>query len=367
MARKLKTDRVLFVAAFLLVCTSIVMVYSASAALSLQRHGDADYLMMRQALWAVLGMAVLAIAMRIDYRTYRNDALAWTLVGSVGLLLVLALSFGPEVNGARRWLDLGGLRFQPSEAAKIACVIFTALVLERRMHRIDDVGYSLPSIAIVVGVMGGLILVEPDFGTAVSLLFVVGVMIFAAGLRYQYVVVAVVAMVPMLYLLLKLKAYRMDRLTSFWNPWADPDDTGYQAIQSLIAVGTGGVFGKGLTQGFQKLFWLPEAHNDFIYAVIGEELGFVGAVAVLACFCVIAWRGLRIALRAEESFGALVALGITTMISAQALINIGIVLSLLPTKGLPLPLVSAGGSSLVVSLLGIGVLLNISQHEAVQT
>ena len=363
MARKLKSDKVLFTAAILLLCASVVMVYSSSALLALERYEQPYFFLTKQVLWTALGLAVLAITMRIDYRTYRNEAFLWFVLAVVVFTLVAVL-FSEPVNGTRRWFGIGGLGIQPSEFAKIACVVFTALILERRMHRIDDLGYSLLPIGIVVLPMVGLILLEPDFGTAISLLFIVAMMVFAAGLHYRYFVGTLLAALPVVYVLLVSAPYRRRRLLAFWDPWADPLGDGFQIIQSLIAVGTGGVFGSGLMAGVQKLFYLPEPHTDFIYAVIGEELGLVGATGVLICFCVIAWRGLRIAMRAEDAFGSFVALGLTTMIAAQAFVNMSVVLGMMPTKGLPLPLISSGGSSLLVSLLGVGVLLNISQHEA---
>jgi len=364
MARKLKSDRVLFTAAVLLVCVSMVMVYSASAALALDRYGQAYMFLIRQAMWTALGLATLAVAMRIDYRTYRSDTFIWSLIAAVGVLLVLVL-FSAPVNGARRWFNLGGLGIQPSEVAKITAVLFTALMLERRMHRIDELSYSLLPILIVVGSMSGLILLQPDLGTAASLLMVVGAMVFAAGLNYRYLVGTLSAGATVLYFLIASSPYRLRRMLAFLNPEADPLGDGFQVMQSLIAVGTGGVFGRGLMGGVQKLFFLPEPHTDFIYAVIGEELGLLGATTVLACFGVIAWRGARIAVRAHDAFGSFLALVATAMIAVQALVNISVVLGLLPTKGIPLPLVSSGGSSLLVSLLGVGVLLNVSQHEEV--
>jgi cell division protein FtsW len=363
MARKLKSDPVLFMATLLLVCAGVVMVYSASAIVAFERYQQANLFLTKQALWAVLGVAMLAITMRVDYRTYRNEAFIWGGLGLVGLLLVGVL-FSPPVNGTSRWFGLGGLGIQPSELAKVACVLFTALILERRLHRIDELSYSMLPIGIVIGAMVGLILLQPDFGTAISLVLIVGVMVFAAGLHYKYFVGTALAVLPLLYVVLVSAPYRRRRLMAFWDPWADPLGDGFQIIQSLIAVGTGGVFGRGLMEGVQKLFYLPEPHTDFIFAVIGEELGLVGATGVLICFCLIAWRGLRIALRAEDTFGSFVALGITTMIAVQAFVNMSVVLGLMPTKGLPLPLVSAGGSSLLSSLIGVGVLLNISQHAA---
>jgi cell division protein FtsW len=361
-ARKLKSDKVLFAAALLLVCASIVMVFSASAFIARNTYEDEYFFVVRQMLWAVLGVAALAVAMRIDYRAYRNDAFVWGVVVAVGVLLVAVL-FSAPLNGARRWFNVGGLGIQPSELAKIACVLFTALILERRMHRIDEFRYALLPIAIVVGVLVALILQQPDLGTAVSLLLIVGTMVFAAGLGYRQVAVVLLVAAPVLTVVALSADYRVDRVVSFLDPWGDRLDGGYQAVQSQIAVGTGGLVGRGLTAGVQKLFFLPYPHTDFIYAVIGEELGLIGATGVLLCFCVIGWRGMRTAARAEDAFGSLVALGITMMICAQAFINISVVLSLLPTKGIPLPLVSSGGSSLLVSLAAVGVLLNISQHE----
>jgi len=363
-ARKLKSDRILFVAAILMVCASVVMVYSASAPAALDKYKDPYYFLIRQGLWAVLGVGVLAFTMRIDYRSYRNDALIWAGLIVVALLLGAVL-FSRPVNGARRWLSIAGLGFQPSEFAKIAIVAFTALTLERRMHRINEVSYSLAPLAIVGAVLAGLVLIEPDFGTALSLVMIVGAMVFTAGLSYRYILGAGLAAVPLLGGALMFESYRVARLFTFLDPWADRQGEGFQIIQSFIAVGTGGVFGRGLNESLQKMLFLPEPHTDFIYAVIGEELGLIGTTVTLLCFCVIAWRGLLIASKAEDRFGSLMAIGLTTMIAAQAFINMSVVIGLLPTKGIPLPLLSSGGSSLVVSLLGVGVLLNISQHESV--
>jgi cell division protein FtsW len=275
----------------------------------------------------------------------------------------VAVLFSAPVTGARRWIGLAGLRIQPSELAKLSCVLFTALMLERRMHRIIEVSYSLTPIAIVTGVFAVLILLERDYGTALSLLLIVGVMVFGAGLSFRYMFGVALVAIPTVFAVLIAAPYRRARLFAFLHPELDPRGDGFQIIQSLIAVGTGGVFGRGLMEGVQKLFYLPFPHTDFIYAVIGEELGLIGATLILVCFCVVAWRGLRIAMFAEDRFGALTALGLTTMIGVQAFVNMSVVLGLLPTKGIPLPLVSSGGSSLLVSMVGIGLLLNISQHE----
>jgi cell division protein FtsW len=361
MARKLQFDKLLFLATFLLVCASVVMVYSASAVIALERYSQPYLFLIKQGMWAALGIAVLAIVMRVDYRSYRNHTFLWVLLGVVSAALVLVL-FSAPINGTRRWFGVGGIGVQPSELAKLSAIFFIAALLERRMHRIDEVSYALLPIGIAVGLLVCLILLEPDFGTAMSLVTIAVVMVFAAGLNYRYLVGALLVGFPAMYFLLMSAEYRRRRLLSFWNPWDDPLGNGFQIIQSLIAVGTGGVFGRGLMEGVQKLFYLPEPHTDFIYAVISEELGLVGATAVLACFCVIAWRGLRIAMNAPDSFGAFLAIGVTTMIALQAFVNISVVLGLLPTKGIPLPFVSAGGSSLLINLLGTAVLLNVSQH-----
>ena len=366
MARKLQSDKWLFLATLALVCASVVMVYSASAFVALEKYQQPNFFVTRQLMWACLGMALLSIVMRIDYRTYKNDKLVWVLLGLVGLMLVFVL-FSRPINGARRWVGIGGFGIQPSELAKVAAILFTALALDRRCHRINDIGYSLLPIGIIVGGLVGLIMLEPDFGTAVSLLAVVGVMVFAAGFSYRYVGGTLLLALPALSVILIQEDYRRRRLLTFLDPWADPLGDGFHIIQSLIAVGTGGVFGKGLWSGVQKLFYLPEPHTDFIFAVISEETGLIGASLVVLCFSVIGWRGVRMATRAPDRFGAFLAVGITMMLVLQAFGNISVVLGLMPTKGIPLPLVSNGGSSMLVNLLAIGVLLNISQHQHMET
>lgn len=366
MARKLQSDKWLFLATLALICASVVMVYSASALVALERFQQPYLFVTRQLMWACVGIAVLSIVMRIDYRTYKNDKLMWAGLGLVVLLLVAVL-FSRPINGTRRWFGVGGFGIQPSELAKLAAIVFTALVLERRRHRINDLSYSLLPIGVIVGSMVGLIMLEPDFGTSVSLLAVIGVMVFAAGFSYRYLFGAILLALPALYLILMQADYRRRRLLTFMDPWADPLGDGFQIIQSLIAVGTGGVFGKGLMAGVQKLFYLPEPHTDFIFAVISEETGLIGATVIVLCFCVIGWRGLRTAMRAPDAFGAYLALGITLMLVLQALFNISVVLGLVPTKGIPLPLVSNGGSSMLINLLAVGVLLNISQHQQMET
>ena len=366
MARKLKSDRLLFLATFVLVCMSVVMVYSASAIVAMQRYEQPYLFLFKQVTWAGLGFVFLALLMRTDYRHYRQPVIIWSAVAVVVLALIAVL-FRREINGTRRWFAVAGVGVQPSEFAKMVAVFFTAAVLERRMDRINQVGYALAPIGVLVGVFAGLILLQPDFGTALSLVATVGAMIFVAGLGYRYVVGAALVALPAVAVILMSAEYRRRRLLAFLDPWSDPQGDGFQIIQSLIAVGTGGVSGRGLMAGVQKMFYLPEPHTDFIYAVIAEELGLIGATLIVACFAIIAWRGIHIAMHAPDRFGSLLAVGITTMIVLQAFVNISVVLGLTPTKGIPLPFVSAGGSSLLLNLVAIGILLNVSQQASAKT
>jgi cell division protein FtsW len=365
MARKLKSDQTLFVATLLLVCLSVIMVYSASAVVAMERFQQPYLFLTKQLMWATLGIAVLWIVMRVDYKMYREPVFIWSALAIVTLCLI-AVMFTTPVNNARRWFGVGGLGIQPSELAKLAAIFFIADMLERRMQRINELGYGLVPIGIVVGALVGLILIEPDFGTAMTLAVIAAVMIFAAGLSYTYVFGTILLALPLVAAVAMSAGYRRRRLLTFMNPWEDPLGDGFQIIQSLIAVGTGGVTGKGLMGGVQKLFYLPEPHTDFIFSVISEELGLIGATLVVICFCVITWRGLRVTLSAPDRFGAFLALGLTTMVAVQAFMNMSVVLSLMPTKGIPLPLVSFGGSSLLINLVGMGVLLNVSQHASTE-
>jgi len=361
MARTLKSDKSLFWATLLLVGASVVMVYSASAVQALTRFHRPEYFLFKQLAWGLLGFGCLLCTMRVDYHEYRRPAVIWSLLAVVGVGLMLVFLFAAN-NGAHRWIVLAGVSMQPSELAKLAAILFTAALLERRMERINDVGYALLPIGVVTVMLAGLILLEPDFGTTAMIVCVVTTMVFAAGLSYRYLIGTMVVLLPAAMLLVIMKPYRLRRVLIFLDPWQDPLGAGYQTIQSLIAVGSGGAFGKGLMGGVQKLFYIPEPHTDYIFAVIGEELGLVGTTIVVLCFAVIAWRGLRTALVAPDRFGALLALGLTTMVAVQAFFNMSVVLGLVPPKGIPLPFVSNGGSSLVVNLIGMGILLNISQQ-----
>ena len=363
MARKLKSDKLLFIATLVLVCASLVMVYSASAVIALEKQQHPSFFLFKQATFALLGLVLMPVLMRVDYRNYRQPIVLWTAMAIVGVALVAVL-FGPRINGARRWFGVAGIGVQPSEFAKLAIIFFVAAILERRMDRIDDLRYSLVPVAVVLGGVVGLILLQPDLGTALSIIVIVGAMVFAAGINYRYLIGLLLVSLPAAYVVLMSADYRRRRIFAFLNPWDDPLGDGFQVIQSFIAVGTGGVFGRGLMAGVQKLFYLPYPETDFIYAVIGEELGLLGTTLVLACFCVIAWRGLRTAMRAPDRFGAFLALGLTAMVVVQAFFNMSVVLGLLPTKGIPLPFVSFGGSSLLMSMIGMGILLNVSQYAS---
>ncbi|MBP1602945.1 MAG: ftsW 2 [Acidobacteria bacterium] len=367
MARKLKFDRLLFLTTLVLVAVSIVMVYSASNLMGAGESVGSNIFLMKQTLFAAIGLMAMFVTMRIDYEHYRDPHLILGLVGVTLLALVAVLFVGPEINGTHRWFAVAGIGIQPSELAKLALVLFTAAVLERRMERISDPMYALGPILAVLVPMLILIMRQPDFGSSVVMLAIVAVMVFAAGLPWRYILSAALGIVPVVAAAAVFSEYRVRRLTAFLDPWADREDSGYQLVQSLIAVGSGGLTGNGLGYSVQKLGYLPYPHTDFIYAIVSEELGLAGASVLLVCFCLITWRGLKTASRAPDAFGSLLALGLTAMIAVQAFVNISVVLGLLPTKGLPLPFVSAGGSSLIMSLAGMGVLLNISQRASATT
>lgn len=364
MARTLKSDKMLFWATLLLVGISVVMVYSASAVQASDKHQFSSYILLRQTTWAVLGVVLLLVVMRIDYHGYQRPALIWTLM-SLAVLLLLAVFFFPERNGTRRWIVFETISLQPSELAKLVAILFAAALLDRRMHRINELMYTLAPIALVTLGLAGLIVVEPDFGTAFVLVLVVTAIVFAAGLRYRYLLTALLLVIlPAALGLILAAPYRRRRLLAFLDPSSDPLGLNFQLMQSLIAVGSGGTLGTGLMAGIQKLYYLPEAHTDFIFAVAGEELGLLGTGLILLCFAVMGWRGLRASLLAPDRFGSLLALGLTMMVILQALVNMSVVLGLLPTKGIPLPFVSNGGSSLVINLVAMGILLNISQQSS---
>ncbi|HET7712012.1 MAG TPA: putative lipid II flippase FtsW [Thermoanaerobaculia bacterium] len=364
MSRKLTYDTWLFGAAILIVVVGLVMIYSASAIIATQKFGadNPHHFLTRQCVWLLVGGAAMLLLMHIDLRILSDRRVLYAAMIAVIAALVVAL-FQSPINGTHRWIVFSGFQLQPSEFAKPVLILFLASFLARREERINELLPTLMPLGFVLALVSGLILLEPDFGTATTLLAVAGAMIFAAGVAWRYVALASIALVPAVAALVWTAAYRRDRLFSFLNPEADPLGKGFQALQSLIALGTGGFTGLGIGNGRQKLFFLPEPHTDFIFSIIGEELGFAGAFFVLGAFAFLAWRGFRIAQRSRDRFAFYAALGLTLMIVVQALINISVTVCLLPTKGLPLPLVSYGGSSLLASLASVGILLNLSQQS----
>lgn len=363
MARTLRSDKVLFWEAVALVCASLVMLYSASAVVASNRVGNPYGMFFHQLPWALLGLVALLVMMRVDYHVLRKPEVIWPIVAFT-IVALMAVFLFPARKGATRWISLFGLHFQPSELAKLVAVIFSAAVLERRMHRIHDVKWALGPVVLVAGGLAALIVAQRDIGTPLVLLLAVGSMMISAGLAWRYLAGMALVSMPVLVGLILMHEYRMARLLAFLDPKADLRGVGYQLWQSEIALGVGGVFGVGLGHGLQKLSFLPEPENDFIFAVIGEELGLLGTTAMVVAFAVIAWRGLRASLIAPDRFGSLLGVGLTMMIAVQAMVNMTVVTGMAPTKGLPLPLVSAGGSSLLMNMIAMGILLNISQQAS---
>jgi cell division protein FtsW len=363
MPRKSLPDLWLALPVIVLVVLGIVMIYSASAFVAVREHKPQYYFLVRQLVWTVIGSAALAAAYRIDYRTYRRWALP--AAGLVLLLLVAVLvpPFGHVKSGVRRWIGLGPVDFQPSELAKLGLMIFLAAVLAAKREAFLRAGWRaiLPELAIV-GAALGLIMLEPDLGTTITLAASLAALLFVGGLRLKSLLVCGAVGVLGVAVSLYFNAYQRDRIMTFFDPWSAARGKGYQTVQAFLALGRGGVAGTGPAASRQKLFFLPAPHTDFILAVIGEELGFLGLVLVVGLFGAILWRGMRIALRAPDLFGTYLAFGLTFCLFLQAVINIMVVAGLLPTKGLTLPFLSYGGTSLVASLAAVGVLLNISRH-----
>jgi cell division protein FtsW len=368
MPRRLENDRWLFIVTLALCLLGAVMIFSASAVTAEHEYGHSYIFLLRQAAWLGIGLAGMFVLMRTDYRRLREPAVVYAVLCAVGLMLVGAF-FLDKSHATHRWIRFGPIGIQPSELAKLAVILYLAwfLDLKRRSaasmeFRKDDFLHNiLPAIGPIL-VCVALILAQPDLGTSVDIVLIAAAVLYVAGLSWKWIAVGAAASVPALYLLITHVAYRQARMMAFLNPDSDPQGAGFQLLQSLIAVGSGGFTGVGLMESKQKLFYLPEAHTDFIYAVICEELGFIGALVVITLFVIYGWRGLRAAFSAPDSFGRLLALGITAMVMFQTLINFAVVLGMVPTKGIPLPFISYGGSSLLVMLLATGVLLNISQQ-----
>jgi cell division protein FtsW len=361
MAKRVSVDRWLFTVTMLLVFLGLVMVFSASAVMARERFGSPYAFLSKQLIWAVAGIAAMIVTMRVDYRRYKHPALVFSLMG-VTTLLLISVFFLDRSHNTHRWIHLGGFSFQPSELAKPVLILFLAYFLESRGKTMDDIRNTLVPAATPVLVFLGLIVLQPDLGTAIACAGIAACILYVAGMRLRYFGYAFAASLLPLYFLIFHVAFRRDRILAFLNPYADRQKAGFHIIQSLIAVGTGGITGTGLMEGKQKLFYLPEPHTDFIFAVTAEELGLVGAMFVVALFAIFLWRGMRASWRIEDLFGRYLAVGITSMVVLQAFINISVVLGMMPTKGIPLPLVSYGGSSLFVTLACVGALLNITKQ-----
>ena len=370
MARRLETDRWLFGVTLVLCLLGAVMIFSASAITAQQMYGHSYIFVARQATWLVLGLLGMFALMKLDYHRLREPAVVYTVLCAV-LVMLVGTFFLDKSHATHRWIKLGPLNLQPSELAKLAVILYLAWFLDLRRRKATSLEFSkqdffetiLPAVAPIF-VCVALIVVQPDLGTSVDVVLIMAAMLFVAGLSWKWLAVGAAAGLPALLLLIMNASYRQARLIAFLHPDSDPQGAGFQLLQSLIAVGSGGFTGVGLMESKQKLFYLPEAHTDFIFAVISEELGFLGATVVIVLFAMYAWRGLRAAFTAPDGFGRMVALGVTAMVLFQALINFAVVLGMMPTKGIPLPFVSYGGSSLLVMLLATGVLLNISQQAA---
>jgi cell division protein FtsW len=370
--RRLENDRWLFGVTLALCLLGAVMVFSASAVTAEQHYGRSYIFLLRQVAWLVIGLFGMFALMRLDYRRLREPKVVYTALVTVFLMLVGAF-FLDKSHATHRWIKFGPVGIQPSELAKLAVILYLAWFLDRKRRsaakmefcKHDLVQTILPAVGPIL-LCVGVILLQPDLGTSVDIVVIATAILFVAGLSWKWIACGLAGALPILYLLITHVSYRQARLMAFLNPASDPQGAGFQLLQSLIAVGSGGFSGVGLMESKQKLFYLPEAHTDFIYAVICEELGFIGAMLVIGLFVVYGWRGLRASFTAPDGFGRLLALGITAMVISQALINFAVVLGMVPTKGIPLPFVSYGGSSLLVMLLATGVLLNISQQATEQ-
>lgn len=353
-------DQLLLAAVLLLVGFGVVMIYSSSAVYAQRNMDNPEFFLNRQLMWVSIGLVAMVVSSWVGYRW--TAKLAYVLLGSTILLLILVLTpLGTSVNGAQRWFRVAGLTFQPAELAKITLVIWLAYSLTRKALKIKTFKVGFVPHMLVAGLMVGLVVLEPDLGTSALLGALTLVMLFVAGGRWLFLLGAVAAAVPVLYLFVTTSSYRMARMRAFFDPFEYRFAEGYQITESLLGFGAGGIWGLGLGDGRQKLFFLPEAHNDFIASQIGEELGFIGLSAIVCVYLVVMWRGLRIAVRRPGTYGSYVAFGLTALIGLQALLNLAVALGVVPTKGLNLPFISYGGSSLVFNMIAVGILLDISR------
>lgn len=353
-------DVYLFFTTLMLVFIGIVMIFSSSAILAKERFGDTYYFLKRELIYFVLGLVGLFITKRIPYQIYSR--FVYPILGVTFVLM--ALCFVPglshEAGGASRWIRFGGFSMQPSEWAKVSVILFAAYLISKKGEKIRLFAKGYIPIIVISGFFILMILGQKDLGSAVVLGLVIFIMLFVSGTRMHYMIGSIALALPALYFLIFSVSFRRKRILAFLDPWKYQMDQGFQVIQSFVAFKSGGLFGVGLGASKQKLFYLPEAHTDFIFSVFGEEFGLLGVLFVIALFTLFVYRGMAIAMKAQDLFGKFLALGITTLIGVQAVINLGVVMGLLPTKGLALPFISYGGSSLIVSLAAVGILLNIS-------
>ncbi len=359
-------DVAIFLVTLCLLSLGIVMVFSASSVSAYELYQDTYYFLKKQLAWAAIGLGAMFVAMEIDYRVWRRLAWPALLASLVLLVAVLVPGVGVMIRGSRRWIDVGPLAFQPSEVAKIVMIFFMSSFLADRSDRIHRLAQGLLAPLLVLALVFGLVMLEPDLGTAATIAGISILLMFAAGASISHLGLLAAVGVPAMIAVALAEPYRVRRFLAFLHPWDDPLGSGFHIIQSLLALGSGGLLGVGLGRSRQKFMYLPMQHTDFIFAIIGEELGFVGAALVVVMYFLFAWRGLRIAIGAPDAFGSLLAVGITCMVALQAAINIGVVSGTLPITGITLPLISAGGSSLVTTLAAIGVLLNISKYSSVR-
>jgi cell division protein FtsW len=346
-----------------LVGIGIVMVYSASSAVAIKKFGTDYFFLKKQALFAFAGVVVLVVSRHFPYRYYR--ALAYPLLGLAIMLLAVIhfTNLGLSVGGSTRWMQLGSFSFQPSELARIAMVIYLAYSMEKKREKIKNFSIGFMPHVLVLVILMILIFIQPDFGSIVILGALTWIMLFIGGVRFSHLFASLLLILPVGYLFLVNAEYRVKRILGFLNPWEYPADEGYQIVHSLMAFGTGGLWGTGIGKGYQKLFYLPEPHTDFIFSVIGEELGLLGVLIIIGLYAWIVMRGISIAKNAPDLFGAYLAIGLTIALGLQIVVNMGVTLGLLPTKGLTLPLLSYGGTSLLINMASIGILMNISASK----
>jgi cell division protein FtsW len=361
---KFSYDSILLFSVLFLVGIGIVMVYSASSALALKKFGTDFYFLKRQALFSLLGIVTMVTCRRIPLNVYKSLTYPLLALSILFLILIQVSNLGVSAGGATRWLNIMGFTFQPSEIARLAMVIYLAYSMSKKQEQIKDLYIGFLPHVIVLSIFTVLIFMQPDFGSVVILCAITWIMLFVGGVGLRYLLSSLFLLLPIAYFIMRHADYRLRRLTSFLDPWQYPTDAGYQVIHSLMAFGSGGIWGNGIGRGYQKLFYLPEPHTDFIFSVIGEELGLVGVLAILGLYALILWRGISIARNAKDAFNAYLAIGITVAIILQVCVNMGVTLGLLPTKGLTLPFLSYGGTSLLINMASIGILMNIGAKSA---